>query len=56
MEVLGRIGMGTSVSIDDINARLIAQVREMREWGTEQGTTHEQMEPLLRRLDPVRGS
>ena len=27
MEVLGRIGVGTSVSIDDVEARLIAQVR-----------------------------
>jgi len=56
MEVLGRIGMGTSVSIDDVKARLIAQVGEMREWAKEQGLTHEQAESLLRRLDPVWGS
>ena len=53
MEVLGRIGMGTAVSIDDIKARLIAQVRETREWAKAEGLTGHQVDRLLSKLDDV---
>ena len=53
MEVLGRIGMGPAVSIDDVKARMIAQVRVLREWAKDEGVTTAQVEALLNRFDAV---
>jgi hypothetical protein len=53
MEALARVGMSGHVSIDDLKARLIAQVRVMREWADAEGVTNEQMERLRCALDSV---
>jgi hypothetical protein len=53
MEVLGRIGMGPAVSIDDVKARMVAQVRELRLWAKEEGLTSQKVEALLTRSDAV---
>jgi hypothetical protein len=46
IEALARVGMSGHVSIDDLKARLIEQVRVMREWATIEGVTKEQLERL----------
>jgi hypothetical protein len=46
MEALAR-GMAGNIAVDDIKARLIAQVRAMRDWGAENGTAPALIERLL---------
>jgi hypothetical protein len=52
-DVLQKIGMSTAVSVDDVRARLIEQVRSMRAWAKEAGLTSPQVEQLLDELDSV---
>jgi hypothetical protein len=53
MEALARVGMSGNISVDDLRTRLIAQVREMREWGEENALAPTAIEALLNRLDGV---
>ena len=53
MEALARVGMSGSITVDDLRTRLIAQVREMREWGAENAVAPATIEALLDRLDGV---
>ena len=49
MEALARVGMSGNVTMDDVKARLIAQVRETREWGREHGIAPDLIDQILDR-------
>ena len=49
LEALARVGMSGNVSIDDVRLRMIAQVRETREWGFEHAIPRDLIEKLLER-------
>jgi len=53
MEALARVGMSGNVTVDDLKARLIAQVREMRTWGGEKRIAPGIIDGLLDRLHGV---
>jgi hypothetical protein len=53
MEALARVGMSSHISIDDVKARLISQVQELRGWGNECELPAGQLEILLDRLQLV---
>ena len=48
-----RPSIGAAVSIDDVKARLIAQVPELRAWAKDEVLPTEQVEALLSRFDAV---
>jgi hypothetical protein len=52
-DVLAKIGMSASVSVDDVRARLIEQVRSIRAWAKEAGLANSQTELLLDQLESV---
>jgi Zn ribbon nucleic-acid-binding protein len=53
MEALARVGMSSQISVDDVKARLISQVQELRGWGKECELPAGQLETLLDRLQLV---
>jgi hypothetical protein len=53
IEALARVGMSGNVTVDDLKARVIAQVRETREWGKEHGIGSGLIEQLLDRHHSV---
>ena len=53
IDVLGRVGISSVVTVDDVKARLIEQVREIRGWAKDAGVTENQLEQLLDSLGSV---